>query len=360
MKFYIASIATILIMASRSVVGLTNSVGSKGRSIYYWFRLGDLRLNDNPALHRAADLCVKTESNLVPVFCFDPRLFGDDARGDFGSMKCGPRRAKFVIESVADLRNSLEKNGSKLLVSTEKPEVFFSEILKDAATKKSSKLVYQEEPCSEEQNVAKEVEKLFESSEAVWGSTVSSKTALFEFHILGIETDVSFFSSGRLLRCTICKICHTTLACRICQTLSRLFETRSKSSAKLRHHSLFRKGWELFLEMPASLQRQQRFQAFKIWAIHRIKSNMRIFKILEVLWNSKEGRQLPWRGWKTIFGTKICFVNILIPEMEWSVLTTLPRYAKKLIDYNEMCRCGKLHRSTHFLFAFYWIFLFIH
>ena len=180
-------------MASRSVVGLTNSVGSKGRSIYYWFRLGDLRLNDNPALHRAADLCVKTESNLVPVFCFDPRLFGDDARGDFGSMKCGPRRAKFVIESVADLRNSLEKKGSKLLVSTEKPEVFFSEILKDADAKKSSKLVYQEEPCSEEQNVAKEVEKLFESSEAVWGSTVSSKIVLFEFPIIqGLETGISF------------------------------------------------------------------------------------------------------------------------------------------------------------------------
>ncbi len=158
-------------MTSRSVVGLTNSVGSKGRSIYYWFRLGDLRLHDNPALDRAADLCVKTESNLVPVFCFDPRLFGDDARCEFGSIKCGPRRAKFVLESVADLRNSLEKRGSKLLVSTKKPEVFFSEIVNDS--KESSKLVYQEEVCSEEQTVAKAVEKLFESSEAVWGSTVS-------------------------------------------------------------------------------------------------------------------------------------------------------------------------------------------
>lgn len=173
MKLYILFIA--IIMTSRSVVGLTNSVGSKGRSIYYWFRLGDMRLHDNPALDRAADLCIKTGSNLVPVFCFDPRLFGDNARSEFGSIKCGPRRAKFVIESVADLRNSLEKRGSKLLVSNKKPEDFFAEVLKETGSKASTKLVYQEEPCSEEQTVAKKVEKLFETSEAVWGSTVSSR-----------------------------------------------------------------------------------------------------------------------------------------------------------------------------------------
>ena len=174
MKFYSIIVATILIMTSRTVVGLTTPAVSKGRSVYYWFRLGDLRLHDNPALDRAADLCTKTESNLVPVFCFDPRLFGDNARSEFGSMKCGPRRAKFVIESVADLRQSLEKRGSKLLVSTEKPETFFSRILKDANSKTSSKLVYQEEVCSEEKMVANNVEKLFQSSEAVWGSTVSN------------------------------------------------------------------------------------------------------------------------------------------------------------------------------------------
>lgn len=174
MRVYLLILACILNMTSRSVVGLATPVASKGRSIYYWFRLGDLRLHDNPALDRAADLCIKTESNLIPVFCFDPRLFGDDSRAQFGSLKCGPRRAKFVIESVADLRQSLEKKGSKLLVSTEKPEEFFAKLLKDANSKNPSKLVYQEEVCSEEQTVAKKVEKLFETSEAIWGSTVSS------------------------------------------------------------------------------------------------------------------------------------------------------------------------------------------
>jgi len=172
MRAYFLIFASILIMTSRTVVGLATPVASKGRSIYYWFRLGDLRLHDNPALDRAADLCIKTESNLIPVFCFDPRLFGDDSRAQFGSLKCGPRRAKFVIESVADLRQSLEKKGSKLLVSTEKPEEFFAKLLKDANSKNPSKLVYQEEVCSEEQTVAKKVEKLFETSEAIWGSTM--------------------------------------------------------------------------------------------------------------------------------------------------------------------------------------------
>ena len=173
MKFYVSALVIIFTMASRSVKGLTSSANANGRSIYYWFRLGDLRLHDNPALDRAADLCIKTESNLIPVFCFDPRLFGNIARSEFGSLKCGPRRAKFLIESVADLRNSLEKRGSKLLVSTKKPELFFSEILNDVESKSANKLVYQDEVCSEERKVAKTVEKLFESSEAVWGSTVS-------------------------------------------------------------------------------------------------------------------------------------------------------------------------------------------
>ena len=159
--------------SSRTVVGLTNSAVKKGTSIYYWFRLGDLRLHDNPALNHAADQCIGTDNTLIPVFCFDPRLFGNDARSEFGSLKCGSRRAKFVIESVADLSKSLEQRGSKLLVSTETPETFFSKVLKDSKSTTQNKLIYQEEVCSEEKNVAKSVENLFHSSEAVWGSTVS-------------------------------------------------------------------------------------------------------------------------------------------------------------------------------------------
>ena len=45
---------------------------------------------------------------------------------DFGSLKCGPRRAKFILESVADLRSQLEAQGSGLVVTKGKPEHVFS------------------------------------------------------------------------------------------------------------------------------------------------------------------------------------------------------------------------------------------
>ncbi|KAL3915463.1 MAG: hypothetical protein SGILL_005642 [Bacillariaceae sp.] len=167
-------------MTSRSVVGLSSSASAKSSTaanglIFYWFRLGDMRLHDNPGLNRAATICAQTQSKLVPIFCFDPRLFGNDARGDFGSMKCGPRRAKFIIESVKDLRESLEKKGTKLLVSTQKPEDFCTKIMMNTDGSKidlRTKLVYQEEVCSEEVAAANKVKKVFQSSESVWGSTM--------------------------------------------------------------------------------------------------------------------------------------------------------------------------------------------
>jgi deoxyribodipyrimidine photo-lyase len=168
-----------------SVVGLSTQTSSSsmrssttnnGGLIFYWFRQGDMRLHDNPALDRAAAICSQTQSKLVPVFCFDPRIYGDQARSNVnGSIKCGPRRAKFALESVADLRQSLEMKGSKLLVSTEKPEIFFKKLLQNrdgSRLKTRTELVYQEEVCSEEMVVANRVKKLFHASEAIWGSTL--------------------------------------------------------------------------------------------------------------------------------------------------------------------------------------------
>jgi deoxyribodipyrimidine photo-lyase len=172
-------IASFFMTTRRTVVGLSSSPGARNAAanglVIYWFRLGDMRLHDNPALDWATTICTQTQSKLVPVFCFDPRIFGNEAKGDFGSLKCGPRRAKFVIESVQDLRQSLEQKGSKLLVSTEKPEDFFAKIMmnKDGSKNKlRTKLVYQDEVCSEEVEVAAKVKKLFQSSEPVWGSTM--------------------------------------------------------------------------------------------------------------------------------------------------------------------------------------------
>jgi deoxyribodipyrimidine photo-lyase len=165
----------LLIMAT---VGLSapakRAAGPSSTIIFHWFRLGDMRLHDNPALVKSSQICAtNSDATVVPVFCFDKRIFGNDARSELGSLKCGPRRAKFVIESVEDLRKSLEAKGSRLLVSTGKPEDFMANLLQQNKNIAGSfEVVYQDEVCSEERDVAMKVTKLFSKSHAIWGSTM--------------------------------------------------------------------------------------------------------------------------------------------------------------------------------------------
>jgi len=174
--------------------------------VLYWFRLGDLRLHDNPAFCRAVSMCANYADDnatgssaanalLVPIFCFDPAVFGDGARAspspststtttDF--LKCGPRRARFVLEGVADLRRSLENKGSGLFVAPAgtKPEDFADRVVREllsgggAKKKTTATLVYQDEPCSEERFAANKVQAKVGKSEAVWGSTLYELTEL--------------------------------------------------------------------------------------------------------------------------------------------------------------------------------------
>ena len=50
---------------------------------------------------------------MVPLFCFEPRLFAATAWAD--APKTGPFRAAFLLESVAALRAALRSTGSDLL-----------------------------------------------------------------------------------------------------------------------------------------------------------------------------------------------------------------------------------------------------
>ena len=186
-------------LASKSVsAAVQKASASTTNNVYYWFRLGDLRLHDNPGFNRAvADYCCAANTqpkNLIPVFCFDPRIFGGGGGGGgkqdvdhhaaprtevSGRIKTCPRRAQFVIDSVTDLRQTLQHHGSTLLVPTnskQTPEQFFQELLGGGNTNDHNTLIYQEEVCSEEQRVASNVAKLFSSSEAIWGSTVRSNS----------------------------------------------------------------------------------------------------------------------------------------------------------------------------------------
>lgn len=86
-----------------------------------WFRQ-DLRLHDNEALVEA----VRSSDELIPVFIFNPGMFASVT--EYGTPKTGWARTRFLIESIHDLRSSLQRLGSNLVVRTGKPEEILFEL----------------------------------------------------------------------------------------------------------------------------------------------------------------------------------------------------------------------------------------
>jgi deoxyribodipyrimidine photo-lyase len=105
-----------------------------------WFR-NDLRLHDNEALTEA----IQKAKNVVPVYVFDDRIF--NGKTSLGFKKTGKFRAKFIIESVANLRKNLRALGSDLIIRVGKPE---DEVYKIAREIKSSWVYCNRERTSEE------------------------------------------------------------------------------------------------------------------------------------------------------------------------------------------------------------------
>jgi len=79
-----------------------------------WFR-NDLRTHDHEPLVRAAS----KGAAVAGVYCFNP---DDYQQTSLGFARTGSLRAKFVIESVIALRQSLQQLGSDLMVFIGKPE----------------------------------------------------------------------------------------------------------------------------------------------------------------------------------------------------------------------------------------------
>jgi len=82
---------------------------SKSNRIIVWYRK-DLRLHDNEALIEA----VEQGHEVIPVFVFDKDIFLGDTF--YGFQKMGRHRAKFLLESVAQLRQSFLDKGIDLVV----------------------------------------------------------------------------------------------------------------------------------------------------------------------------------------------------------------------------------------------------
>ncbi|MGK7921629.1 MAG: DASH family cryptochrome [Trichodesmium sp.] len=133
--------------------------------IILWYR-NDLRIHDHQPLNQA----LKAKAQILPIYCFDPRQFD---KTNFGFPKTGAFRGKFLIESVADLRNSLQKLGSNLVVYKQKPEVVIPEI----AEKLSAKSVFfHKEVTAEELRVERAVHqalaKIGVKVQSFWGHTL--------------------------------------------------------------------------------------------------------------------------------------------------------------------------------------------
>jgi len=94
------------------------------RRAIVWFRQ-DLRLHDNEAIATA----LRMAEEVIPIYVFDERIFKGETR--FGFPKTGKYRARFILESAADLRQNLRQLGTDLLVRTGKPECILSELAQE-------------------------------------------------------------------------------------------------------------------------------------------------------------------------------------------------------------------------------------
>ncbi len=86
-----------------------------GKKAIIWFR-NDLRLHDNESLTDA----LGSADQIYPVYVFDTRIFQGETR--YGLRKTDIHRARFIIESIHNLRKRLVEKGSNLIVRIGRPE----------------------------------------------------------------------------------------------------------------------------------------------------------------------------------------------------------------------------------------------
>jgi len=130
-----------------------------------WVR-NDLRVRDHEPLRYAAE----AHDRVVPVYCFDPRHFGTTM---FGLPKMGAVRARFLRESVADLRASLRDRGGDLVVRAGRPEEVLPALARDTG---ATEVVQFQEIGTEERAAEEAVRDALADTTATpgffWGKTL--------------------------------------------------------------------------------------------------------------------------------------------------------------------------------------------
>lgn len=88
-----------------------------------WFR-NDLRCNDSIVLEQA----LKSNGSIIAVYCFDPRHY---ELTDYGFKKTEKFRAKFLIETIQDLKHNLSNLNITLLTYFDYPENIIPKLVDD-------------------------------------------------------------------------------------------------------------------------------------------------------------------------------------------------------------------------------------
>ena len=135
------------------------------KRILIWYR-NDLRVHDHEPIYKG----LQEEAIIIPCYCFERRQFTTTS---FGFAKTGKYRAQFLLESVSDLRNSLQKLGSNLLVRCGLPEEIIPNLVRELNI---DAVYYHQEVTAEELKVEKklqqELSKLKVEMQSFWGATL--------------------------------------------------------------------------------------------------------------------------------------------------------------------------------------------
>jgi deoxyribodipyrimidine photo-lyase len=139
------------------------------QSILVWFR-NDLRSHDSETLYRASQEAQQTGAKIFPLYCFDTAHFDETS---FGFEKTGAFRAKFLIESVVNLRESLRSLSSDLIVRVGHPDQVLPKLVDQLEI---GAVYYHAEVPTEEKNLEKKLGSILKEQnvgfKSFWGSTL--------------------------------------------------------------------------------------------------------------------------------------------------------------------------------------------
>ena len=166
--YYLVAVNTSV---SQTILYLFAEKMTRLRAVICLFR-NDLRIHDNEVLVTAQ----KFSDFVVPLYCFDP----DHYKGTwhFNLAKTGSHRAKFLIESVNDLRKNLRGLKSDLVVKNCSPAEAIQSITAkcDSLGHSVTEVIFQKEVTFEEIKVEEEIEKFCQSKNIkvnkIWGATL--------------------------------------------------------------------------------------------------------------------------------------------------------------------------------------------